>query len=461
MLVVGPVEHHLLDVAALALTLNRDVPAILQMDGRLLEVGGADDVLVTAWADGVESQGGEDVPGRCLAVVLVAAVAVRTVGIEAVHHLADPVLRLPGLAAVAIEVDHVLDRLVAVGIVAHVHDLHLADLVDGEAVVTVVEDGGQAEYRVHHLVELSLAAHQVDQSLWVVEHAPGVVPTVALREGIAPFQGVERLCELPVLQSASHQFRLRVEQVLVVHRPLGVDADLLLRLAEGLAQLVDAPVVVGIFERTGGVLVDLHVVGHVAQSVVVFVAQSARGTHFGVNGLRTVHHGLPQRLHVVASQSLQPGVGHDRGRIVAHHAATMAGAGPFRQEPAFQIGVHQSLLHLHVHRRIYQVQQREQTAERVPEARVGEHVALPHFPVVGAVVYGFALRVDLVETAGEEHRTIETTVERAQMVDVAVLDVDAAQHLVPALPALRLHLLQPVAADLLQVLLGLLQADER
>ena len=63
-----------------------------------------------------------------------------------------------------------LDRLVAVGIVAHVHYLHLADFVDDTAIVRVVKQWRNIEYGVEHGVECILAAHEVDQSLRVVEY---------------------------------------------------------------------------------------------------------------------------------------------------------------------------------------------------------------------------------------------------------------------------------------------------
>ena len=39
-----------------------------------------------------------------------------------------------------------LDGLVAMGIIAHVHDLHLTDLMDYQMVITVVEDRWDEEH---------------------------------------------------------------------------------------------------------------------------------------------------------------------------------------------------------------------------------------------------------------------------------------------------------------------------
>ena len=77
-------------------------------------------------------------------------------------------------------------------------------------------------------------------------------------------------------------------------------------------------------------------------------------------------------------------------------------------------------------------------------------------------MHDFALRIDFVEAAGEEGTAVEAAVEGAQAVDVCVVvHVDDAQHLVPFLSAGLAHLFKALAAKLLEVLLCLLDADER
>ena len=154
-------------------------------------------------------------------------------------------------------------------------------------------------------------------------------------------------------------------------------------------------------------------------------------------------------------------LGNDGSGVVAHHAAAVAGAGPLGQEATLQIDVGQSLEHLLPHRRIEQVDQREQRAERVPETCVGEHIARQHLTVVGAVVDGIASGIVFVEHTGKERGAVEAGVERAQMVDVVVLNLDAAQHIVPTLATLLLDGLERRTAHLLQIALGLLGRDER
>ena len=139
-----------------------------------------------------------------------------------------------------------LDGLVAVRIVTHVHNLHLADFMDDTAIVAVVENGGHDEDGVEHLVELLATAHQVDESLRVVEDTPGVVPRVTFGEGITPLIGREGTLEGAVLVATAHELILGVEDVLVVQGVLLERSQFLLALTEGTAELVDTPVIVGI-----------------------------------------------------------------------------------------------------------------------------------------------------------------------------------------------------------------------
>ena len=68
------------------------------------------------------------------------------------------------------------NRLVAMCIVPHVHDLHFTYFVDYLSVVTVVEYGWDYKHRVHHPIERLPASHKVYESIGVVEHTPCPMP---------------------------------------------------------------------------------------------------------------------------------------------------------------------------------------------------------------------------------------------------------------------------------------------
>ena len=234
------------------------------MQGGFLEQGRSQGIFTAGGAHRVEAQGAEHIPGAGLAVVLVSAVSIGPRGVEFLHHLADAGLGLPGLTAVVVQVQHVLDGLVAVGVVAHAHHRHLNNLMDGEAVVAIVILGRHHEHGVHLGVEGILPAHQADKALYVVEHAPGIVQRIAFGEVSSPFEGAEGTAESSVGLTSVHELVLRIEHVAIVQGGLLVRLQLLLVYVQGLAQRIDAPVVVGIFQRTGGIFPNTHVARHVA-----------------------------------------------------------------------------------------------------------------------------------------------------------------------------------------------------
>ena len=65
---------------------------------------------------------------------------------------------------------------------------------------------------------------------------------------------------------------------------------------------VDAPIVIGILQRTGCILVDTHIIGHITQLVVILMPQASGRGNIGMHILRTALHGFPQCLDVVATQ---------------------------------------------------------------------------------------------------------------------------------------------------------------
>lgn len=133
--------------------------------------------------------------------------------------------------------------------------------------------------------------------------------TVAFREVTAPFQRAERPLERAVEVLSDHQPVLRIVEIPVIECGLGVRRKLFLAASQGLAELVDAPVIVGIFKRPGGVLVDAYVARDIAEAVVIFPAESACRTDLRMDGVGSVGDGLPKLFRIVAAQTLEPGVG--------------------------------------------------------------------------------------------------------------------------------------------------------
>ena len=287
------------------------------------------------------------------------------------------------------------------------------------------------------------------------------MPRVAFGEGVAPLVGAERRLERAVFVTAPHQAGFGIEQVFVIGGSSFEPVDI-----PGLAQLFrnlcNAPVVVSVFQRPGGALVDAHVVGHIAQRVVILVSEASGGTYRRVNLVASREHRLVERGNVfLRGDTLENGVRHDRGRVVAHHAAAMSRGGPFGQEAALTVGVGQPRLNLGIDRGIDEVQQRKQTSERIPKTRVGVHITRQHLSVVGTVMHGTAVFVQFVELAGKECRAVKARVERAVLVRSAARNLYFAKNLVPAGLRFCFYGFEIVLAQLLEIPESLFLGDER
>ena len=75
-------------------------------------------------------------------------------------------------------------------------------------------------------------------------------------------------------------------------------------------------------------------------------------------------------------------------------------------------------------------------------------------------MYGLAVSVYLIQTAGKENRTVQTAVEGTQVVDIVVFYLYLTQGLVPGVTSISHYIVKASIANLLQITFCLLQADE-
>ena len=168
-----------------------------------------------------------------------------------------------------------LDRLVAMCIVSHIHNLHFTDLMDHLSVIAIIKYRRNGKYGIQHRDEFFTSTHQIDQSLRIVEYRPCIMPAISFRESISPFQRRERSHKLAVLILSTHQFGLFIKQVFIVHCTFGIQIQFLFRTSQVFCNLVDAPVIIGIFQRTGGILVNLYIIRHISQFIVIVMPKAA------------------------------------------------------------------------------------------------------------------------------------------------------------------------------------------
>ena len=170
---------------------------------------------------------------------------------------------------------------------------------------------------------------------------------------------------------------------------------------------------------------------------------------------------FPKSFDVISAQTFDIGVGYYRSGVVAYHTIPMSRASPFRQETAFLVRIHQPLLHLLIHGRIHQVEEREQAAERVPESGVGKHIPRQYFAVVRAVVYHLSFGVYFIKAAWEQHRTIQAGIESTQIVDIIVFHIYFAHFTVPSVFSFSDQLVETILAQFLEIQFRLLITDKR
>ena len=237
------------------------------------------------------------------------------------------------------------------------------------------------------------------------------MPAVSFCKGIPPFQRRERSLESTAGILATHQLGFLIVQVLIVHGTLSVQLKFFFRTAQFFRDLVDTPVVVGIFQRTSRVLMDLHIVRHIPQFVVIFMSQATGRRDSRMYILRTMDQAFVHRFQIVDLHTFHISIHQNGSRIVTHHATTMSRTCPFREEAAFLIGIDQTFLHLLVHRRIHQVQERKQGTERIPKAGIRKHISRQYFTVVRAIMNDVSGCIYFIEFTREQQRTVHAGIE--------------------------------------------------
>ena len=88
--------------------IDLEVTTVFKVYDSLLEQRSAHCVFVRTRTYRIESQCGEHIPRRRLAVIFITAVTVSLSRVEAVDDLTYPILRFPRLSGVVVEVNHML-----------------------------------------------------------------------------------------------------------------------------------------------------------------------------------------------------------------------------------------------------------------------------------------------------------------------------------------------------------------
>ena len=155
-----------------------------------------------------------------------------------------------------------LDRLVAVSVVAHIHNLHFAYFVYGKSVVRIVKQRRHFKYFVYLFLKSLFAPHQLYESLKILKYRPRVVQAIPFSKRIAPFQRIEWRLKLSVLIFASHPFSFRVKNIFIAFR-LFVVLFGYISFAHFFCHTRNAIVGISVLKGTGYIFVNLHIIRNI------------------------------------------------------------------------------------------------------------------------------------------------------------------------------------------------------
>ena len=162
-----------------------------------------------------------------------------------------------------------------------------------------------------------------------MKHAPCIMPTVAFGKSITPFIRTERKLECTIFVFPAHQIVLFIENEPIVFTPFPIKIDFFLRPVQLLRQSHNTPIIIGILQRARHILVNTYIIRYISFLIVIFISQSSRRRNLGVHMIRSVQNSLIQQIDLFCLASFQISIGHNRCRIITHHAVTVSRAGPF------------------------------------------------------------------------------------------------------------------------------------
>ena len=384
------------------------------------EKWGAEGITARGGVDGIETEGGKDVPRRHLPAVLIAAKAVGAVKVETAANAVHKHLRSFGATDIVVKVCHVVARFVAVGILPH-HTRR--ENRQGGGVGALVRE---------HAVEQrgkTLAAAMLHQSLDVVLHRPEILSRIAFANIRRVVVGTERADKCAIAAARLHIAGGGIVDVAPITCTPGKLTRLLHR-ARPFGQPGDAGIVERIFEgaRERPIVVVVrvfHVTRHIAQRALIADAAililASRGYTEAQGAANVVG-----RRHDV----FEKGIGNDRRSVVAnHHVGLAAPQRPDGQPPVLFGKVEQRAHHFCGAFRAEESIERVRGAVGVPK-REGGIIARR-----GAICLAVGTGIRTVGVAikrWREQSVIKRGVKRDALVRRAAFYLDFSQSLVPA-----------------------------
>ena len=113
-----------------------------------------------------------------------------------------------------------LNRLIAVRIITHIHDLHFPNLMDSKAVITIIKKRRHRKDRIQLIDKCFISSHQINKSLHIVENTPSVMNSITFGEDSAPFIRREGLFPISLLSAPSHPSTRIIVEITIIQTTL-------------------------------------------------------------------------------------------------------------------------------------------------------------------------------------------------------------------------------------------------
>ena len=311
---------------------QRECTAVLEVEGGAPEGGSAKLIVGCAGTDGIEAEGGEDVPGRHLSGIVVAGEAAGGVVVLGGENVADNAAGLVVAPDVVIEVGNLVAGFVAVPIETLLeHGIEF--FFEALRPTHCLNEGGNVVGHVEGVVaggtlgDVAFAVGEVGVVFELTPYMPTIGPTCEGINDVAPVGGAAQ------------------ELAVVVGR------------TEVAGELSHAEVVVGILQGARGLFVGVERVENVILHGYVAILQvrlqgaaalavlivSLRRRREGV--LAEVAIGEPRPLPLGSKDALDVSIGKDGGTVVANHGGGVAVPAGEDGHPASAVGEGDERLH--------------------------------------------------------------------------------------------------------------------
>ena len=109
-----------------------------------------------------------------------------------------------------------LNRLVSVSILSHICQFHFFHFMDDPAVSSRFNRTRQREHRIYLSRKLLIISKQINQTLYIMEYRPCVMPSITFTERSAPLQRIKRFLPFTIYPFTTHKADRLIKYVSII-----------------------------------------------------------------------------------------------------------------------------------------------------------------------------------------------------------------------------------------------------